>query len=117
MGDLPLHHCAGSSHSVGRIDILKTLIEAWPQGASTQNRSGQSPLHLLVRNETNKDAIDLLTNQGSFSVNILNNEGRSVIDIAKEVEASDEIISVLESAAEIWTKETLAEDWGKFGSE
>uniref|UniRef100_A0A6S8WUS5 Uncharacterized protein n=2 Tax=Chaetoceros debilis TaxID=122233 RepID=A0A6S8WUS5_9STRA len=117
MGDLPLHHCAGSSHSVGRIDILKTLIEAWPQGASTQNKSGQSPLHLLVRNETNKDAIDLLTNQGAFSVNILNNEGRSVIDIAKEVEASDEIISVLESAAEIWTKETLAEDWGNFGSE
>lgn len=117
MGDLPLHHCAASSNSAGRIDILRILVEAWPQGASTQNRAGQCPLHLLVRNETNKDAIDLLTNQGSFSINLLNNEGKSVIDIAKEVEASDEIISILESAADHWTKERLAEDWGNFGTE
>ncbi len=114
MGDLPLHCCASTKNS--NIDVIRILLEAWPQGASLQNRSGNCPLHYLVkhRNEKEMDAIDLLANEGSMSVNLLNDDGKSPIDIAKETGASSEVIYVLETAAEQWRKNTLEEDWGKF---
>jgi len=91
-----------------------TRSQAWPHGASIQNRNEDCPLHYAAAYATSADALKLLVDAAPASVLLLNGNGQSPIGKAKANDAPEEIIQMLEKAGEEWTQKALEDGWGDF---
>lgn len=80
----------------------------------TQNRAGNSPLHILVKNNAKIELVDLFIKSARSSVLLLDFNGKSPLDIARDNNASNDVIFLLEAAAEEWTKRALDDGWSSF---
>ena len=96
---------------------MVSLFQAWPQGVSAQNRAGDTPLHFLLRNNPSHEKLNLLIESSSNSrscILLLNTNGESPLQVARDHDVSLEIIDRLEAAAEDWAEQSVDDGWSSF---
>lgn len=106
-------HCATAYQAPG--DVVQLLLQSWPEGASMQNRNQDAPLHYAAAYATSASAVRPLIEAAPAAVLSLNSSGQSPVDRAKANNAPADIIELLESAAEEYSKN--ADGWASFGQQ
>lgn len=111
-GNLPLH--CGTAYQAPS-DVVQLLLKSWPEAASMQNRNQDAPLHYAAAYATSASAVRPLIEAAPAAVLSLNSSGQSPVDRAKANNAPSDIIELLESAAEEYSKNAASDGWASFG--
>ena len=80
-----------------------------------QNRNQDAPLHYAAAYATSASAVRPLIEAAPAAVLLLNSSGQSPVDRAKANKAPKDIIELLESAAEEYSKNAASDGWASFG--
>jgi len=82
-----------------------------------QNRNQDAPLHYAAAYATSASAVRPLIEAAPAAVLLLNSSGQSPVDRAKANNAPGEIVRLLESAAEEYSRNATSGDgsWASFG--
>ena len=92
-------------------------LQSWPEGASMQNRNQDAPLHYAAAYATSSSAVRPLIEAAPAAVLSLNSSGQSPVDRAKANNAPADIIELLESAAEDYSRNAASDGWASFGQQ
>jgi len=80
-GEIPLHFALGKR--LASIEVIRLLVEIYPDGISTENTMGTTPLHIACTFAAPYEIIKLLCDSCPRAVFIEDNNGRTPWDIAK----------------------------------
>ena len=80
-GEIPLHFALGKR--LASIEVIELLIKFHPDGVSTQNTMGSTPLHTACTFSAPYEVIKVLCDASPRAVFIKDNNGRTPWDIAK----------------------------------
>ena len=81
-GKTPLHHAAERGHT----EIAKLLLEADAGvDASRRDKYGETPLHYAAQ-EGHSETVELLLETGKAAVDVVNKQGKTPLDRAKEAD-------------------------------
>jgi len=98
--------------SLSKYSCYDSFHQAWPDGASIQNKNEDTPLHLAAAYTSDKDIIELLLDCAPSSILVLNISGQSPVDRAKSNGLKKNIIGVLKTAADNLALSAEREGWG-----
>ncbi|KAK7210108.1 hypothetical protein V2G26_017286 [Clonostachys chloroleuca] len=92
-GNSPLHICAGSPHL---FEIAKTLLARPETKASARNNNGMTPL-LCAAQAGNVLMFHLLVGQAEADLNVVDNDGRTVLHMVCGAPETQETLTLVES--------------------
>jgi ankyrin repeat protein len=71
--DTPLHLAA----EVGETEVVRLLLEHWPEGAREKNKNLDTPLHLVGQMPHMADMLDLMAESWPEGLRMKNKDGRT----------------------------------------
>lgn len=92
-GDVDGWNAFAYACAVGTLDIIKALIQKYPDFVNWENSYGVNGLHMAALNG-NISVLDYLVNDLKIDINSTNDEGEGVLYFAKDEETEDALIKL-----------------------
>lgn len=96
--------------AVGTLDIIKALIQKYPDFVNWENSYGANGLHMAASNG-NISVLDYLVNDLKIDINSTDDEGRGVLYYAKDDEETEEALIKLGAERKYYDYEEDEEDY------
>ncbi|KDO23293.1 hypothetical protein SPRG_11608 [Saprolegnia parasitica CBS 223.65] len=98
-GMLPIHWA--STEASVPLELLETLLMAFPDGASTVNSAGLLPLHIAIRAHASPTWLQALLSSHPESIGVETPTGATPLALAEHVGADEACLQVLRRAAQV----------------